>query len=93
MFTTLAVAMTLSGAVAVETPIRAFADRPAVVQVAANGMMFGGKRFDKSHGHGVYGKPPGIGHVEYEKVGKPIIAEKLRKPIIAEKLRKPVVMP
>jgi hypothetical protein len=94
MFTILALGMSLSGAVAVETPIKAAADRPALVQVAANG----GKGFHKkpvSHG-----KPAGIGHVEYERLGKPILAEKLRKPIlaerfdkriIAEKLRKPII--
>jgi hypothetical protein len=38
MFTTLTIAMTLSGAVAFETPsVKAGADRPALIQVAAKG--------------------------------------------------------
>jgi hypothetical protein len=90
MFTTLAVAMTLSGAVAIETPIRAAADRPALVQVAANGKMFGGMRFqtkpvlaEKLRKPLAERKPLGIGHIEYEKLRKPL----------AEKFRKPIVMP
>jgi hypothetical protein len=76
MFTTLALGMTLAGAVAVETPKKAAADRPALVQVAANGRMLGGK------GLSMNGKPRGIGHVEYEKLGKPILAERFGKRII-----------
>ena len=78
MFTVLALGMTLSGAVAIETPIKAAADRPALVQVAANGMMVGGKRLQK--------KP-----IIAEKLGKPILAEKLRKPIIDERFGRRIV--
>jgi hypothetical protein len=101
MFTTLAVAMTLSGAVAIETPIRAAADRPALVQVASNGMMkISGKHFHKKPmmSYGMYGKPKFIIH---EKFGKPslhekfgkrmIIDEKFRRPLFDEKLRKPII--